>query len=131
MSCLAIVTSLLNAAVPVADVVGPRIYPIMAKQGAAPPLLIMNIVGGIDSDTLAGAGRYYQQRVSIEVLHTNATDCMALGDAVLTALSDVIKQTVAGFSDVDVAFAGTDFTDYADDQSAYRRTLQFTVRFRA
>lgn len=128
MSSIEIVVAKLKATAGVTDLVSKAsIYPIMWPERAQPPVLVVNLAGGKDRQLVTGAGRYYHGRILIEVLATSATDVTAIGKATITALENVVKQTIAGYRDVDIAYDGGDFTDWADDRSMARWTIPFTV----
>lgn len=130
MSGLAIVTAKLLATSAVTAIVGQDVNAIMAPQTTEPPNIVLNLAGGNDQQMLSGAGKMYEQRIATESVARTATAAVALGDAVIDALQDVVKQTIAGCTDVDIALGTTDYTDWAEDRSLYRRTIHFSVKFR-
>lgn len=125
-----VVTKLKTTAGVTALVPSARIYPVIFPQGVTAPAIVVNIVGGRDEQMLTGAGKFYEHRVSVECLAVDGSTAVAIGDAVMAALQDVVKATIAGHAGTDVAFADTDVTDYADDRSLARRILHFRVRWR-
>lgn len=128
MSSIAIVVTKLKATTSVTTLVPKAsIYPIMFPQGASAPAILVNLAGGRDRELIGGAGQYYSSRVNLEILDTDPSNVDALGKAVIAALGDVVKQTVAGCVDVDIAYDGGDFTDWADDRSMARWTIPFRV----
>lgn len=132
MSALAIVRAkLLATPAVVAITPASKIHPIMLPEATAAPAIVLNIVGGSDVQVLAGAGGYYDQRVRTECMATTATGVSDLAGKVLAALENVVKATIAGYRDVDIAFAGTENTDWADDRSLARWIRDYSVRWRA
>lgn len=107
-----------------------RIYPIMFPQNAALPCVVVNITSGRDEHMLTGAGGYYQQRVTVECLAESASAAMTLGDKVRSALESNVNATIGSFTGVSTQFADFERTDYSDDRSTYRRSLDFFIRFR-
>lgn len=138
MSALTIVTRLLLNASPVTAVVGDKVRSYGAEQGLTTPFLVLNLAGGDDEQMLDGAGKYRAQRVSIEAISGNRAQANSLGDLIIDALGDVVKETVFGAGspapviavDVDVFEAGADLTDSSDDRSTFRRVIDFSVRWR-
>lgn len=108
-----------------------RIYPIVFPQTASLPCLVANVVSGYDEHMLDGAGKYYRNRISIECLAASAEEVIALGDAVMSALQDNVNATIGAFTGVTTQFADLDRTDYSDDRTTYRRTLDFFIRWRS
>lgn len=128
MSSIGIIVTKLKATPGVTALVPKAsIYPIKWPQMAQPPALVLNLVGGTDRQMLNGAARYYSGRVNIEVLDTDASSVDAIGRAVITALESVVKAAIASCRDVDIAYEGGDFTDWADDRSMARWTIPFRV----
>jgi len=106
------------------------VYPILFPQNAVPPCLVLNIVGNRDEQMLSGPGGYFEARVGVECLAETPSAAIELGTAVLSALGGIVKQTVGTATDVDITFAGIDYTDSSDDRSMCRRILHFTVRYK-
>lgn len=107
-----------------------RIYPVDLPQGASPPCLVVNIASGYDEHMLTGAGKYYRNRVTVECNAETPLEVVDLGDAVMAALQDNINATIGAFTGVTTQFADLDRTDYSDDRTTYRRTLDFFIRWR-
>lgn len=107
-----------------------RIYPIDLPQGAQQPCLVVNIASGYDEHMLTGAGKYYRHRITVECLAATPEAVIALGDAVMTAMEDNVNATIGAFAGVTTQLADLDRTDYTDDRTTYRRTLDFFVRWR-
>lgn len=107
-----------------------RIYPIVAPEKTAMPFITIELSSEADQQMLGGAGGYYSTRVTVSTLATTATQANEMGELVKKALGDVTKATIAGAKDVDIVKQGTDFSDYADDRSVYRRAMDFYVQWR-
>ncbi len=108
-----------------------RIYPVDLPQGASQPCLIVNITSGYDEHMLSGAGKYYLNRITVECNAQTPQEVMDLGDAVMAALQDNVHATIGAFVGVTTQFADLDRTDYSDDRTTYRRTLDFFIRWRS
>lgn len=134
MSAISIVTQKLLASPDVVDIVGDKIYPIMAPQNETRPYIVLHIIDNDDTPVLAGAGKYYRTIIQCdsycELSPAGATQVIALGDAVIDALNGVVKESVAGCIDVDVLLGSADFTESALEANTHRRYTQFAVRFR-
>ena len=107
-----------------------RIYPIAAPQNAQAPYIVVNLVGAIDEKLIETSGKYRRERIDVSCISTGASEVIDLGNAVLAAFDNVIKQAVAGFHDVDILFADVDITASNDERSAFQRDLQFFIRWR-
>lgn len=131
MSGLQIATTLLSAnAGVIALVSAAKVFPIDAPQNTEAPYLLVNHVSGRDEQMIETSGKYYRTRISVQAVSRSAMEVMDIGDAVIAALDNVIKQTVGDFNDVDVLHADVDITDPNDTRSAYLRTLHFFIRWR-
>lgn len=131
MSSIQITVDKLKSVSAVTSVTGKGgIYPIAAKQTSKPPFAVCNIADTRDRQMLDGAGKFYTGRVQVDCIGLTPTSAVSLGDNVLAALEDVVKETVGDFTGVDIMFADTDFTDHSNDMSTYRRVLHFLVTWR-
>lgn len=131
MSAIKIIRHFLLEAPRVKNIVKFGVYPIELPEKAQPPCILLNLAGGSDSQTLGGAGRYYETRVSVECNALTADEAIDLGEAALTTLESITKQKVGIlFQDIDIYFADTDYTDVSDARSLKRRILHFRVRWR-
>jgi hypothetical protein len=130
LSALTIVNTTLLDAPGVTSLVGTKVYPVVSPAQTAPPVIVVNRVSGDDDAMLSGAMRYYRNRMQVDCIAVTAKSAEQIGEAVLDALNGVVKATIAGCMDVDILFASTDQTDFADDRSIFRRLLQFNVRWR-
>lgn len=131
MSALEIAVTKLSTTAGVTAIVGVGVYPIDLPQTATPPCVIVNVAGGQDEHMLTGAGRYYRHRVSVECLAISAAGAMALRNAVMAALDNNANATIGDFSGVATQFADFERTDYSDDRTTYRATVDFFIRWRS
>lgn len=132
MSALTIAITKLATTSAVTDLTGTvGVYPINFPQTAVMPCVVVNIVSGFDEKMLTGAAKFYRHRVSVDCLADTALGAMALGDAVMSALEDNVNATIGSFTGVSSQFADTDRTDFSDDRSVYRRTLDYFIRWRS
>ncbi|WP_192246052.1 tail completion protein gp17 [Mesorhizobium silamurunense] len=131
MSALAIAVAMLGAESAATDIVGTEgIYPIDLPQRARAPCYKVNIVSGFDEKMLDGAGQYYRNRVTIDCLAETAEQTQAMRKAAMDALEDNKSAEIAGFSDVSTTFANFERTDFSDDRSTYRWTVDFFIRWK-
>lgn len=134
MSAIPIITQLLLANEDVTDIVGDKIFPIMAPQNTERPYIVLHLVDTEDAEYLYGAARYYRSLVQVdsytEQTPEGAAQVMRLGDAVIEALNGVVKAKVAGSVDIDVLLGDTDFTESFLEAQTHRRYTRFTCRWR-
>lgn len=129
MSALAIAIARLKQVTGVTSVVtATKIYAMLAPQTVPAPYVLVNLISEPDEPMLDGAGRYYESRVSIEAIGTTGAEANSLGEAIKGI--DVVKASIAGCTDVDIWKADSDYSDYADDRTAFRRTMDFYIRWR-
>ena len=132
MSALQIAIDKLVATSAVTDITTTAgIYPEEMPQGASPPCVVVNVVSGQDEHMLTGAGRYYRHRVTIDCIAADPLVAQQLGDAVMGALDNNVNATIGDFTGVSTYFADTDLTDSANDRSAFRRVVDFFIRWRS
>lgn len=136
MSAPKIVINRLLAAAGVTAVVGARVFPILAPHNTQPPLIVAHLISTVDlGRTINAAGDYFRSVVQVDCIAAGmpaaAGHVIDLGEAVIAALNGIIKQTVAGCSDVDILLNdGEDFTEYDQELQTFRRVLRFTVMWR-
>lgn len=119
---------LANAAV--TAIVGVKVEPFTYPEGQPLPCVVVNQVTNMDERLLGGAGRYPDARVRIEAVTRTKTQTLALGDAVINALTD-LSGTFAGMAVTSWLKEETDETTSNEDYSTYRRVIDFCVRYRA
>jgi hypothetical protein len=120
-------------------VVGQQIWLSRAKQGAIQPYILIHKPGQVNEQLLSGDAGYPESRVSIECVGKSAAETENLGNTVFDVLKQVANAIVDdGQSptsvigrDVTITTSDFDVDDYSDDRSAYRRIIDFYVRWRA
>lgn len=128
MSAVSIAIQTLLAAAGVTAIVSNRIEPYPVRSKTARPAIAVSLVGEQDGYHLAGAMEYPVSRVSIHCLAESATGAEALAAAVKAALIN-FRGNVLG-REVTVFKAGSDYTDFAEDLSVFRRVSDYTIRWR-
>lgn len=132
MSAVAIVVNKLLAASEVTAVVGTKVYPVLVPQGIALPAITINLISTVDQPHLNGPGLYYRSIVQVDVIGTTASFVLDAGEKVIAALNGIIKATVLSCEDVDVLLdSGSDFTEYDETATSFRRVIRFAVRWRS
>lgn len=127
---LDIVSVALLAAPGVAALVGRRVYPVMAPQGAELPNIAITLVSDNDDMLLSGAAQFPESRVSVVSRGLTATQMLNLADAVKVALRNITHQPVGDALDVCIHKSGTDFTAVFDDPLSFEQTTDYMVRWR-
>lgn len=109
-----------------------RIFAVLAPQKLAMtrPQVILNLISNLDTVTLGGAGEYFRSVVQVDCNADTVEAAIELGDAVIGCLNGVVKATVGSAGDVDILLGDTDFTEFEELAKAYRRVIQFYVRWR-
>lgn len=131
MSAIQIINAVLNEIEDLKAIVEERIYPGDAPQMIEGSYIITNLTSGNDTPLINGAGKYYRDRVTIDMCAEKFTAVSKMGNILRDRLVDVIKQSIDEFHDVDIHFAGVDFTQPNDARTAYMRTQQFFVQWRS
>lgn len=132
MSAIAIARQLLLTDSAVTGLVGTRVYPVTAAQGAARPHIVLHLITTVDIGThLGGAGKYYRTRFQADCIGDTATQVLDLGEAVIGRLNGgAIKSRMLGCRDIDCLLGETDFTENTDQADSFRRVLQFNMTWR-
>lgn len=125
-----IVSEVLRANPEVAALVGNRVYPVLAPQGAAFPNIALTLVSDNDDMLLSGAAQFPESRVSVVSRGLTATQMMNIADTVKVALRNITHRTVGDALDVCIHKAGTDFTAAFDDPLSFEQTTDYMVRWR-
>lgn len=130
MSAIQIVDRLLRADAKVTN----SVHIATAGQKQLPPFIIISHVHEMQEIVVAGAVREYVARVSVAIFTSDAIECDRQAEAVKDCLGFVAHQTVGSgtkaWRDVSIMKAGNDTLDYNDDRNAYRRTIDYYVRWR-
>lgn len=137
MSGRQIVILKLLASPAVTTVVGDRIWPGVAQQGASAPFLVLHTPGKQNRQLLDGDAGYPRSRVRIECVAASAAAAEALGRRVFDALKNVTNETIVDdnsppeFSAV-ATITPTDFeTDgYSDARTAFTHIMDVYVDWR-
>lgn len=128
MSGISVTIKALLANATVTGASGTRIYPFPIPLGTALPAIAVGMSGEDDQYTLSGANQFPESSVQIHCIAAKAKDAIELGEKVRGALQDLHYTT--GGADAWWSKEPLDFTDFADDQSTYRRVMSFAVRWR-
>jgi hypothetical protein len=115
----------------VALIVGIRVYPATALQGAALPYITVSLINEDVDYILAGATSGRESRLEVACHAWSFTAVDALAEAIIAALVGIVNQTV-GPEDIGPATIlkqGTDVADFSEDRRVYRRLMDFRVRW--
>ena len=113
---------------PLTALVGTRVYPSRAPDGAQVPYVVYSDQAPVDQvPDLAGVGTLAQTRVQTEAWALTATQAKQVGDAVQGALRG-FTGTIAGVSIQHITLDGG-FDDYDDEAKPilYRRLRDFLI----
>jgi len=128
MSAVSIVIQALLADSTVYGIVGDQIEPNALSATATMPAITATLVSENEGYLLTGASGYPNARVQVECVTLNYPATDNLGKAVISALKD-FNGAIAGYSAI-IFKGGTDATDFSDDNTVHRRTIDFFVRWR-
>jgi hypothetical protein len=109
-------------------IVGTRIEPFPLRSSTARPAIAVSLVDETDGYHLNGAIQYPQSRMSVHCIAETATAADALAEAVRADLQDYRGTLLS--CEVTIFKAGSDYSDYADDLSTFRRVCDYVVRWR-
>lgn len=110
-------------------------YPLVAPQNALLPFITVTQVHEGQQMLIDGATDMFQSRLSIACHARSAAGADGLAESVKAALDYVANREVvtgspaAPVGRVTVWKEGTDVSDYSDDRSVFRRTLDFRLRW--
>lgn len=108
--------------------VGTRVEPFPLRAGTARPAIAVSLVDETDGYHLDGAVEYPQSRVSFHCIAESATAADALAEALKADLLNYRGTLLS--CEVTVFKAGSDYSDYADDLSTFRRVSDYVIRWR-
>lgn len=108
----------------VTGVVGQRIYPVEAPQGAEPPNIVVHMIAEPVDPLLCEDAPV--TRVQIDCRGASATEAVTLGETVKTALSLVVNQTVAGRR-ATFSKEGSDATGKKDHSDHIVRSIDYNI----
>lgn len=122
MTTIEAVRAELAADAAVTALVGERIYPQVAPQGAAPPYVVMTVVSDVPSNTFDGspATRLVQSRIQV--------DCYARMYREARAVADAVDGVLGALSRPDL-IAQREMTQesYENDAELHRVSMDFLV----
>lgn len=128
MSAISLTIKALLANAGVTGATSTRVYPLSLPLKTTLPAIAVAMSAEDEPYTLSGAGQYPESIVQVHCIAATAGAAIGLGEAVKDALQDLHYTT--GGADAWFAKEPVDFTDFADDQSSFRRVLNFAVRWR-
>jgi hypothetical protein len=130
MSAVAITIQALKAAATVTAVTTTaRIYPMVAPQGATYPNIVVHLISENDTQMVDGPALWAESRVSVECRANSASSALDLGQVVVTAIGGTTNASLAGKT-ATIWQSGSDYSDYSDDRTVFRRIVDFTLRWR-
>ncbi|TCU34163.1 tail completion protein gp17 [Rhizobium azibense] len=124
MSSIIIVNYLLARDAGVKALVSNRIYPIQAPQAIDQAYIVTNKVSGRDHPLTSGGGQNYRDRVSIEAIAPTGDMAIAISQAAMKCLDDVINRTFTNYKDVNCLYAGVGISDPDNINNEARRVLE-------
>lgn len=131
MSALNIVIQKLLAVPSVTAIFANRIAPIEIAQAGATPYIVVDLVSEVDQGGIGGSARYYESRVQVSVIGNGQSQMLNGAEAVKYAIDNVIKEAIAGCTDVDIRKADSDVTGKTNDaQNYFARQMDFYVNWR-
>lgn len=105
----------------------------LVTQPTVPPFICVSHVYEGQEVVLRGAAPKFETRVSVSIFTADAIECDRLAEAVKNTLGYVVHQRVGSgttaFRDVSILKTGGDIFDYNDERTAYRRVIDFMVRW--
>lgn len=122
MSHLEAVRALLLADASVAALVGTRVYPLSAPQGAARPFLVVTSVSDVPATTMNGlpADLLRNARVQVDSYAETYLEAHALFEAVNNEVAALSGPTISA-----VLLSASDMRD--DETGLYRKSADFSV----
>jgi hypothetical protein len=136
MSALRIVLALLRSSPDLVATTGGSIFPVIKPQGTSLPNVSVSLVSESEDQHLAGATGNYDARVSVACHAASMMAADSLAELVKSLLGNITNMIVAdgesptgALGATTIMKADTDFTDYADDFTVFRRVVDFDVRW--
>lgn len=132
MSAVSLTIKALLAQAGVTGTTSTRIYPFPLPPTTTLPAIAVAMTAEDEEYLLSGASQYPETSIQIHCIALKAKDAIILGEAVKTALRDLLYTDSNSPPTARASFKkdGPDFTDYADDLSTHRRLMTYTVRWR-
>jgi len=109
----------------IAALVGTRVYPLTAEQGASLPLLVYQRVSTPREVSQSGSSGLAHPRFQISCLAASYGDAVALANAVVAALNGY-KGTF-GAGSIQASFVDTELDVYDFDTNRYRRIVDVII----
>lgn len=111
------------------------VFAIKAKQGSAPPFIVIDLVSEEEFlRALAGGSGQYEARVAVACHSKSASGADAMAETVKAAIGDLLNYPVieAGIplGTVETWMAGASTFDWSEDGTIYRRIVDFGVRWK-
>lgn len=118
--------SILDAAISSVD---SRIYPELAPEGAAMPYIVYSVIGNSPMDTKKNTP-VDEAQVEVFSVDDGYSECMALADAVRTALDRSDYQSVVPSLEIDVRSIQytNEVTEVSADRKTYVAIQDYTIR---
>jgi hypothetical protein len=110
----------------VSAIVSTRIYPEIAAQGSALPLVVYKFSGLVPSDTKSGVSTLDEETYNLVAIAASYTDVTNLSEKIRAAL-DRYTGTVNAVEVQSVEFTGYD-VDYDATNEVYAAATEFTLR---
>ncbi len=138
MSAIALMMRLLEAGPTVSAEVN-AVYAVRASKQAAPlPYLVLSLVSEDEFiRDLAGASGKYEARVAVACHAATALQADHIGETVKAAVGDLLNVEVLSADSpatrlgaVETWMAGATVFDWSNDNSVFRRIIDFGVRWR-
>jgi len=124
--------ALLRATTAVSDLVGTRVYPYHAPQGAVLPYIVIEQMGSVENVALDGTGSLRFVDFDIDCKADRATESRALGKVVRELLDDYTG--AAGTETIGAVIMNNESTQYeppsdASDRGIYTTLLDLTIQY--
>jgi hypothetical protein len=88
--------SLITANAAITAIVGTKVYPLLAAQGALMPYIVYKKVSNVFNDTKSGQGDINQYRMQVDVYTTSYAQGLEVQQLLRETLDRVTRGTVAG-----------------------------------
>tara|TARA_R110000868_G_scaffold27661_22_gene104682 strand:+ start:1878 stop:2288 length:411 start_codon:yes stop_codon:yes gene_type:complete len=134
MSVIQIAIRILLADVGVTSLVSANIYPLAAPQEAVRPYVATSLVFEDQDTVLQGHRDGFNSRVSFACVAASLQAADGIAEAIKAAMSKVVNVVVMDGDGEPLATAtafkeGTDFSDFTDDRTVFRRVLDYNLRW--
>lgn len=122
MTTLEAIREKLAADLPLAALVGTRIYPQVIKQGAATPAVVLTVVSEVPQNTFTGApgSLLLSARVQVDAYAATYREAHAVADAVDAVIGALSSPSLSAYRDNKQDL-------YDDETQQHRVSLDFSV----